>query len=114
MKLKKRPLITWAIIIAVIILAIFLMNKSPANIEKATAKCIGANSKLYIQLGCHACAIQEEMFGENYQYLDVVDCFYEKEKCLDLGIAATPTWIINGEQYTDVLEIEELKELTGC
>jgi hypothetical protein len=112
MKLKKRQLITLAIIAATIVLAIFLMNKSPANIEKSTAQCIGANSELYVQLGCHACAVQEDMFGENYQYLNIIDCFYEGDKCG--AISATPTWIIDGEKYVDVKSVEELKELTGC
>ncbi len=110
--MKKKSWVTVFVIITVIGFAILLMNLSSASISKATAKCIGENSELYVQLGCHACTIQEEMFGDNYQYLNIIDCFYEKDKCSD--IQWTPTWIINGEKYEDVQTIEKLKELTGC
>jgi hypothetical protein len=41
-------------------------------------------------------ATHEKAFGENYQNLNVVDCFYEREKCSE--IEYTPTWIINNEK----------------
>ena len=52
------------------------------------------------------------MFGKNRQYLNTIDCWYEREKCL--GIQSTPSWIIKGEKYIGVQSIEKLKELTGC
>ena len=111
--MKKTNIITMLIILGIIILSIIILNKSPSDTpDTKIVKCIGENSELYIQLGCHACEIQEEMFGENYQYINSIDCFYEREKCD--GISATPTWIINGEKYKGVQSIEKLKELTGC
>ena len=112
MKLKKKNIATIAVIIIVIILAIILINSSSNGVSKETTLCIAGNSTLYIQLGCHACETQEKMFGNNYQYLNTVDCFYDRDKCSD--IQYTPTWIINEEKYTGVQTIEELKELTGC
>lgn len=109
----KKSWITWVVIFGVIFLAIFILIKPPAvQVDAETAKCIGANSILYVQLGCSHCEDQEEMFGGNYQYLNVVDCFFESEKCAD--ITATPTWIINQKKYTSVQTIDKLKELTGC
>ena len=110
--MKKNLWVTIFVIIAVIILAIILMNRSPALVSKDTAQCIGENSELYVQLGCHACETQEKMFGNNYEYLNIIDCFYERDKCSEITV--TPTWIINEEKYTGVQTIEELKELTGC
>jgi hypothetical protein len=96
----------------VILLSIIILYKPNPETSEEIAKCIGKNSELYVQLGCHACKSQEKMFGENYQYLNTIDCFYEGEKCL--GIQYTPTWIIKGEKYEKVQDIEKLKELTGC
>jgi len=110
--MKKSQLITILIILAVLILAYFLIFNKNTNTDAETAKCIGENSVLYTQLGCYACGIQEEMFGDNYGYLNVVDCFYEREKCSD--ITGTPTWKINRENYRGVQSIERLKEVTGC
>ena len=111
---KKRYL-TIAIIISVIIFSVIVINRSNGTPDE-TAKCIGQNSELYIQLGCHACESQEKLFGESYQYLNTIDCFYEEErnKCITAEITATPTWIIDGKKYVGVQSIEELKKLTGC
>jgi hypothetical protein len=80
--------------------------------DEEITKCIGENSVLYTRLGCHFCQVQEEAFGENYQYLTTIDCFYNQEECT--GITSTPTWVIKGEKYEGVQSLEKLKELTGC
>ena len=90
---------------------LILSKKHPETPENIV-KCIGENSELYGQLGCSACKKQEELFGENSKYLTIIDCWNEREKCLE--IEYTPTWIIKGEKYVGVQSIEKLKELTGC
>ncbi len=111
--MKGKKWVTIAIIVAVIILAFFLINKPLSEeVSKSTAQCIGENSELYIQLGCHACEIQEELFGENAKYLTIIDCFFQTGDCS--VITHTPTWIINGEKYIGVQNLEILKGLTGC
>ncbi|MEN7981844.1 MAG: hypothetical protein ABFQ65_00155 [Nanoarchaeota archaeon] len=110
--MKKKSVLTLIIIFGIILLSFAILNKPHPDIEKETAQCIGQNSVLYIQLGCHACETQEKMFGNNYQHLNVVDCFFEKEKCQN--IKYTPTWIINNKKYQGVQDIDKLKELTNC
>ena len=110
--MKKSLWITISIIIIVVIFAIIMKSNLGNGASQETVQCIGQNSALYIQLGCHACEIQEDLFGENYQYLNVIDCWFEREKCSE--IQYTPTWIINGKKYEGVQSIEKLKELTGC
>ena len=110
--MDKRNAFTIVIILVVIIFAYFIINKQHPETDEEVAKCIGKNSVLYIQLGCSACKVQEDMFGENYQYLNKIDCFFEQDKCTD--ITATPTWLIKGKKYEGVQSIEKLKELTGC
>ncbi len=104
--------ITITIVFILIIVLVVLKNKPINTTTEEIAKCIGENSVLYTQLGCHACETQEKMFGENYQYLTVIDCFYEREKCSDITV--TPTWKIKNKNYEGVQEIEKLQELTGC
>lgn len=110
--MKKKSVTTLIIIFGVIVLSFLVINKSHPDVEKETVQCIAEKSVLYIQLGCHACETQEKMFGNNYQYLNVVDCFFEREKCSE--ITATPTWTINNQKYEGIQEINKLKELTGC
>ena len=110
--MKKRDLVTVLIILGVLVLAFIIMRKPLPQTDTEIAKCIGAHSTEYVQLGCHACEAQKELFGDNYQYINSVDCWFERDKCTD--IKATPTWVIKGKKYTGVQSIEKLQELTGC
>jgi len=112
--MKKKSWVTILIIIAVIILAIIIMTRSHPETDAEIAKCIGQNSELYVQLGCNTCKTQEEMFGENVKYLTIIDCWFDYEACPKKGVEYTPTWIIKGEKYEEVLSIKKLQELTGC
>jgi len=101
------------IIIGVLVIAFFIMNRPVPVTSEEIAKCIGENSVLYVRLGCSHCETQKEMFGENRKYLNIVDCFYVSDpKCDELR--ATPTWVIKGMDYAGVQSIDKLKELTGC
>jgi hypothetical protein len=111
-RLTKERIITIIIILCVIILAVIILIRQTPKTDEGISKCIGKNSVLYTRLGCHFCQVQEDMFGENYQYLNVVDCFFNEDKCTN--ITATPSWIIKGQKYEGVQSIEKLKELTGC
>jgi hypothetical protein len=110
----KSIIVTLLIIIFIVIISIITLTKKPVETDKDIVKCIGSKAILYTQLGCHACETQEQLFGDNYQYLDVIDCWYEREPCTENNITATPTWIIDGEKTVGVQTIEKLKELTGC
>jgi|APSaa5957512576_1039674.scaffolds.fasta_scaffold18951_4 hypothetical protein len=111
-KISKSNLITVGIILVIVIIVILASNKPVPATTKEIVKCIGEKATLYTQLGCHACETQEELFGENYQYLNIIDCFYEREQCS--GIEATPTWKINNQLYRGVQSISKLQEITKC
>ncbi len=110
-KQVKNKLIFAGIILLILLFLILPLKKHPVTSEEI-AKCIGENSILYTQIGCHACEVQEDMFGENKKFLKKIDCFYEPQKCAE--ITGTPTWNIKGKEYVGVQSIEKLKELTNC
>jgi hypothetical protein len=113
--MKSKDAVTVIIILGVLLLAYFIINNEHPETSEEIAKCIGENSVLYTQLGCHYCEIQKDMFGDNYKSLNVVDCFYEHERCLkEIEKIATPSWKIDEKVYLGVQSIERLKELTGC
>lgn len=114
MKRKVINAITFLVIFGVVILATFLIKNKGGETSDEIAKCIGQNSIIYSQLGCHACEAQKNLFGESYQYLNEIDCYYTPQKCIDANITATPTWIIKNQKYVGVQSIDELKEFTGC
>ena len=112
--MKRSTLWTIGVVAAVLLLAYFILSKPAVKLTDNIAECIGENSIVYEQLGCHACETQQELFGEDYEYLNSVDCFFEREKCSDAKIRATPTWVIDGKKIEGVQSIEKLQELTGC
>lgn len=112
--MRKKSLVTIIVILAVIVLAIIILTRSNPQTNKEVVICIGERAELFTQLGCHACEIQEEIFGDNYKYLTITNCFFEGKECIEKNIRGTPTWVINGEQYLGARQIDKLKELTGC
>ncbi len=110
--MKKSNLTTILIIILILVFVLIVKLWPSSQTSEEIAKCIGKNSIFYVQLGCHACETQEEMFGDNVNYLTKIDCTFEYGKCG--GIEATPTWKIKDELYRGVKSIKELQELTGC
>lgn len=108
----KNVLVNVLVILGVLVIAFILINRSFMDVEKSVAVCIGNNAVLYTQVGCSHCETQKQIFGENSEFLTIVDCTETPEKCL--GISGTPTWIIYGEEYLGVQPIEKLKEVTGC
>ncbi|MFA5019961.1 MAG: hypothetical protein WC533_02585 [Candidatus Pacearchaeota archaeon] len=100
-------------IFILIVAAYILYKNNPGNVDEQVAKCIGEKAVVCTQTGCHACEIQENLFGENFKYINEIDYRNDTEKiCAE--ITATPTWIINGELYKGVKSIDELKEITRC
>lgn len=84
------------------------------NVNEELTKCIAEKSLLYVSTGCSACAKQKAIFGDNYKFLNKVDCAIFPEKCREANITVVPTWIINNETIKGVQDIEELKQLTNC
>lgn len=118
----KNKILTISTIILILIIAsgiIYWKNNTTFTIKdlpsEEVAKWIGDHSVLYVQTGCSHCKDQEDLFGGNIKYLNIVDCIDEenRKKCIDEGIESIPTWIINGQKYVGVQSIEKLKELTG-
>lgn len=117
MKKSYERLITIAVVAAVLIIAVLLIqNKPTLQASTETAKCIGQNSILYTQTGCSHCVDQEALFGDNLKYLNIIDCLKDgnMQKCIDAKIEGTPTWIIKNQSYVGVQSIDKLKELTNC
>lgn len=113
--MKKIVLIIIAIIIIIPLIIKFGHFPDGSDVLKNTAKCIGEKATIYTSESCIYCKKQEKMFGDNYQYLNIVDCKEEPQKCIEADITGTPTWVLeDGTKLIGVQDIEELKEATNC
>lgn len=110
-KFTKNIIMIFSII--AIILTIFLI-KNNGDSNEVTLKCIASNSTLYVSKTCGHCALQKQILGTYLDHFTIIDCSDSRDKCLEAGITAVPTWIINGKKYMGKKSIQNLKELTGC
>lgn len=117
--MRKERLITIGVIVLILAAAgaiIFFKNTGFTIKDlpsEEVARWIGEHSVLYAQAGCIHCKEQEDLFGANVRYLNIIDCLEDTQACVLEEIRVTPTWIINGQKYEGKKTIEELKELTG-
>lgn len=63
---------------------------------------------------CPSCQNQKKIFGSSFEYIDYINCDFNKESCQELGIKFYPSWEINGKIYPGVKSIVDLKNLSGC
>jgi glutaredoxin len=115
--LLKQTLITIGIVIGVIIIAsviLYIQSCNGSDCSKETAECIGEKATLYVQAGCPHCLTQQNKFGENKEFLTIVDCTKTPEKCINANIRRIPCWMINGTIIEGVYSIEELKNMMNC
>lgn len=68
---------------------------------------------------CSNCRRQLRLFGPSAERLPYIECAPNGRTgatafaCSSAGITAYPTWVINGERFSEVLEPERLAELSG-
>lgn len=112
-KMKETNKLPKIIVLITLLVFSALVSGCSQIIDAKTAECIGKKSLLYIREGCPACEKQKALFGENFHYINIVDCNYDVQKCL--SIQYIPTWDFgNGTIITGILSANNLKEITGC
>ena len=73
----------------------------------------------YGSFQCSHCKTQKELFGDSMRYVNYVECGPlgappTNKECIQSGIRAYPTWIIDGKKYEGVQSLDKLSELTSC
>ena len=85
------------------------------EITEDFAQCLtDSGAVMYGTDWCHYCQNQKELFGEDFEKINYVNCDYNKAACDDAGVSGYPTWVINGVTYPGFKQIEKLAELSGC
>lgn len=113
----KNTLITAGIIIGVISLAlavIYIQSKDTDIPSEEFVKCLGESSVLYVNSGCPHCKIQKKKFGDTLEFLTIVDCTVDMDKCIKEGIIHVPTWVFEEISLRGVQTIGQLKNITWC
>ena len=108
-KKKLEIIITICMIITlclILILIISISTPSPYNCFK--------NVTLYGMDTCGYCQLQKKVLGENFTYINYINCNVNQAECINKGISAVPFWAINGNYYVGIFTWENLTEMSGC
>jgi len=83
---------------------------------KEFAQCLTkADVVMYGTDWCGHCTDQKEMFGDDFDYIEFVDCDFHSEECSEAGITGYPTWLIDGEVLGRGSQtFDALAEASGC
>ena len=114
--MKTKYIIMIAILTIVIVsgYGIYKNNLTPGEYDEF-AKCISEkNAVMYGTDWCSYCQKQKSMFGKSFDYVNYVNCDYNKEECISNRVEGYPTWKINNKTYSGVQPLEHLSTLTEC
>tara|TARA_Y100000310_G_scaffold306787_1_gene348258 strand:- start:20773 stop:21159 length:387 start_codon:yes stop_codon:yes gene_type:complete len=123
MESNKRILITIVVGI-VLILGFFMITK---NITKYTGffitededetdfiKCLDEQDVILYTNTNDLATLQNIELFDYLQYFEIVNCQGSNYLCLEKKVASFPTWIINNENIKNDINLEKLKEVSGC
>lgn len=110
------------VIIGLLLISItFLVACSGPKLEPASpevinlAKCITEKDAVFYGTEwCPHCNEQKELFGTAIEHIVFVDCDKNRDACVDAGVQAYPTWIINGEDFVGTQQLFKLSQITNC
>ncbi|MGD1898353.1 MAG: glutaredoxin family protein [Phormidesmis sp.] len=92
-----------------------LPNSYEANLADHLSE---SGATMYGAYWCPHCAIQKDYFGGAVNRIPYVECDpegidNESERCVQMGITAYPTWVIDGEYYLGTQPLITLEKLSG-
>ena len=112
MKLRKDILIF--LFVFFISLTLTGCSNKPGEYD-TFAKCLSEKDiTMYGTEWCSHCKNQKKAFGKSFQYVNYVDCDFQKSECDNAGVSGYPTWIVDGEKYSGEQPLSRLAYLSGC
>ena len=103
------------IIFTLILLSVLASCTSKPGKYDTFAQCLTENDVvMYGTSWCSHCKNQKALFGKSFEYVNYVDCDYNKEECIKNGVQGYPTWKINGENYPGEQPLARLAALSEC
>ncbi len=113
---KKHKIVF--VLVGVLFLSVILFlsfrPRTPGAFDEF-AKCL--NSEGVVMYGtewCDFCQRQKDMFDGSFDLVNYIDCDRNTPECNARGVEGFPSWDIEGELYSGIMDLGELSELTGC
>lgn len=103
------------VVIGLLLYFLVFTGSSPETPVDQLAVCLNEQGvTMYSLPTCPHCQEQKDKFGDSFKHVNYVNCSKNRDKCLNEGIETVPTWIIDGEKFVGVQELEELANKAGC
>lgn len=104
------------ILFGLIVVLLFLAGCSNSSrVYDDFARCLSEKGAvMYGTYWCSHCNAQKREFGDSFRLVNYVECSVEKNKCIDDGIEAFPSWIIDGKLYKGKQSLSKFSSLTNC
>lgn len=123
MKIKKKTLKLSLVSISILVILIssvyYLTSQEDPAISEL-AQCLTDNdATMYGAFWCGHCVDQKKLFGNSFKYIDYIECDErgdnsQPERCQIEGIDGYPTWKINGQTMSGVINLNQLSSVAGC
>jgi hypothetical protein len=116
----SQKYLTWAVLIALIVIAYLAGWYYNNHKYDRFAKCLAEkHAKMYGLYWCPHCLDQKHMFGASFRYVPYVECALsrteETPECKAAGIQHFPSWQFGSELPKEgVLSLDALSDKTGC
>jgi hypothetical protein len=121
MKISKFTVAAMLLVLIVAgAMAVNILTNNKVSPTKDFAQCIAASgAKMYGAYWCSHCQEQKAMFGDNWQYMNYIECGVpngngQTEVCRAAGVTSYPTWDFNGTRVLGTQTIDQLSARTGC
>ena len=91
----------------------FLESKKEEKQQEVVDCLLGKDVKLYLSSDCNYCKEQEDVFGDYFKEMDVVNCYEDgswSNVCREAKINSAPTWVFPGSSEVLKAEISSCAE----
>ena len=117
--MNKKTIIFSLVIFLLSVSTIVYFAIQPKNSNKnydEFAKCLAQKKiTMYGAKWCSHCLDEKKAFGNSFQYVPYVECSDDPQKCIDMNITGTPTWIFSNEKrFVGKQGLEKLSAESDC
>lgn len=63
---------------------------------------------------CADCQDQKTLFGDDFQFINYVNCEFREKLCTEKGISVYPVWAKDNQVLIGLQSFGKLSEFSGC
>lgn len=114
-KLENKKFLIIFVLVAAILLLIAVFWPQAVVSTTSFGQCLSEKGiKMYGNDNCPHCRDQKEILGEEFQYVDYVNCDFNDAECRENGVKYYPTWTNGIHKIIGTQSLPNLAKFSGC